>query len=42
MEGAKKPIPMVGICGFPPIEQKTLDGWGPRTFCIEADSLGVP
>ena len=21
-------LPMVGLCGLPPIEQKTLDGWG--------------
>jgi hypothetical protein len=21
-------LPMVGLCGFPPIEQETLDGWG--------------
>jgi len=23
-------MPMVGLCGLPPIEQKTLDGWGTR------------
>ena len=22
----------VCLCGFPPIEQKTLDGWGTRSF----------
>jgi len=23
---------MVGLCGLPPIEQKTLDGWGTAQF----------
>jgi hypothetical protein len=27
----KTDFPAVGLCGLPPIEQKTLDGWGTVT-----------
>jgi hypothetical protein len=28
MEVGEARWPTVGLCGLPPIEQKTLDGWG--------------
>lgn len=30
MEDGKTRGPTVGLCALPPIEQKTLDGWGTR------------